>query len=106
LVRDRRAGPRIPLPVAVNKLTQATATMYGLGDRGVVAPGFVGDLNLIDLEGLRLHRPQIVHDLPGDAKRFLQRADGYVATVKRGEVTFEEGEDTGARPGRLLRGAR
>ena len=104
-VRDRAAG-RIPLEAAVHKLTQATATLYGLGDRGVLAPGFVGDVNVIDADGLQLHRPEMVNDLPGDARRFLQRAEGYVATVKGGEVTFEAGEETGARPGRLLRGAR
>ena len=104
-VRDR-AGARIPLETAVNKLTQATATLYGLGDRGVLAPGFVGDVNVIDTDGLQLRRPEMVADLPGGARRFLQRAEGYVATVKLGEVTFEHGEDTGARPGRLLRGAR
>jgi N-acyl-D-aspartate/D-glutamate deacylase len=102
--RDRAVG--IPLETAVHKLTQATARLYGLGDRGVLAPGYVGDLNVIDRAGLQLHRPEMVNDLPGDARRFLQRADGYVATVKGGEVTFENGEETGARPGRLLRGAR
>ena len=104
-VRDRAEG-RMPLQTAVHKLTQATATLYGLGDRGVLAPGFVGDVNLIDLERLQLRRPEMVSDLPGGARRLLQRADGYVATVKSGEVTFEEGDDTGARPGVLLRGAR
>ena len=104
-VRDR-AGGRLSLETAVHKLTQATATLYGLGDRGVLAPGRVGDLNLIDLDRLQLRRPEMVNDLPGDARRFVQRADGYVATVKSGEVTFEEGEDAGARPGVLLRGAR
>jgi N-acyl-D-amino-acid deacylase len=103
--RDRAEG-RLPLELAVQKLTSATASMYGLGDRGTVAPGFTGDLNLIDLPRLQLRRPEMVSDLPGGARRLLQRAEGYVATVKSGEVTFEEGEDTGARPGVLLRGAR
>jgi N-acyl-D-aspartate/D-glutamate deacylase len=103
--RDRAEG-RLPLELAVQKLTSATASMYGLGDRGVVAPGFTGDLNLIDLPRLQLRRPEMVTDLPGGARRLLQRAEGYVATVKSGQVTFEEGEDTGARPGVLLRGAR
>jgi N-acyl-D-aspartate/D-glutamate deacylase len=104
-VRDRADG-RLPLELAVQKLTSATASLYGLGDRGVVAPGFTGDLNLIDLDRLQLRRPEMVSDLPGGARRLLQRADGYVATVKGGQVTFEEGEDVGARPGALLRGAR
>jgi N-acyl-D-aspartate/D-glutamate deacylase len=104
-VRDRADG-RIPLETAVNKVTQRTAALYGLGDRGVLAPGYVGDANVIDAAGLRLHRPEMIHDLPADGRRFVQRADGYVATIKRGAVTFADGEDTGARPGRLLRGAR
>jgi N-acyl-D-aspartate/D-glutamate deacylase len=103
--RDRATG-RIPIETAVHKLTQATARLYGLGDRGVLAPGFIGDLNVIDAAGLQLHRPEMIGDLPGGARRFVQHADGYVATVKQGEVTFANGEDTGARPGRLLRGAR
>jgi N-acyl-D-aspartate/D-glutamate deacylase len=104
-VRDRADG-RLPLELAVQKITSATASLYGLGDRGVLAPGFVGDLNLIDLERLQLRRPEMADDLPGGARRLLQRADGYVATVKCGETTFEEGEATGARPGVLLRGTR
>ena len=103
--RDR-AHDRLSVQEAVHKMTQATATLYGLGDRGVLAPGYVGDLNVIDHDRLRLHRPELVADLPGGATRLVQRADGYVATVKSGEVTFEHGEDTGARPGALLRGAR
>jgi N-acyl-D-aspartate/D-glutamate deacylase len=103
--RDRATG-RLPVELAVHKLTQATATLYGLGDRGVLAPGLVGDLNVIDHGALRLHRPRKVEDLPGGASRFVQHADGYVATVKAGSVTFEHGEHTGAVPGALLRGAR
>jgi N-acyl-D-aspartate/D-glutamate deacylase len=103
--RDRAEG-RIPVELAVHKLTQATATLYGLGDRGMLAPGFVGDLNVIDHAALALHRPVKVEDLPGGASRFVQRASGYVATVKAGETTFAGGEHTGAVPGRLLRGAR
>ena len=104
-VRDRPSG-RLPLELAVQKLTSATSSLYGLGDRGVLAPGFVGDVNLIDFDRLQLRRPEVADDLPGGASRLLQRADGYVATVKSGEVTFEEGEATDARPGVLLRGAR
>ena len=103
--RDRAEG-RMPVELAVHKATEATATLYGLGDRGVLAPGFVGDLNVVDFDRLQLHRPVKVDDLPAGASRLVQRADGYVATVKGGEVTFEEGEHTGALPGRLLRGAR
>jgi N-acyl-D-amino-acid deacylase len=72
----------------------------------VLAPGFVGDANVIDFEALQLRRPELVHDLPGGAGRLIQRADGYVATVKSGVPTFVDGKGTGARPGSLLRGAR
>ncbi|HEY3000081.1 MAG TPA: amidohydrolase family protein, partial [Acidimicrobiales bacterium] len=103
--RDRAEG-RLPVELAVHKTTQATATLYGLGDRGVLAPGYVGDANVIDFDRLALHRPTKVDDLPGGASRLVQRADGYVHTVKGGTVTFSAGEHTGATPGALLRGAR
>jgi N-acyl-D-aspartate/D-glutamate deacylase len=103
--RDR-SRDRLTVEDAVHKMTQATATLYGLGDRGVLAPGYVGDANVIDHGGLRLHRPELVSDLPGGASRLIQRAEGYACTVKGGQVTFEGGEETGARPGQLLRGAR
>ncbi|HZJ25722.1 MAG TPA: amidohydrolase family protein [Acidimicrobiia bacterium] len=104
-VRDRD-GERLPLEWVVRKMTAETASLYGLGDRGIVAPGKHADLNLIDLDGLTLRAPEMVHDLPGDARRFVQQADGYAATVVAGEVTMDQGEETGARPGRLLRGGR
>ncbi|HEX6416887.1 MAG TPA: amidohydrolase family protein [Acidimicrobiales bacterium] len=103
--RDRAEG-RLPVELAVHKATQATATLYGLGDRGVLAPGRVGDVNVIDFDRLSLRRPTKVADLPGGAGRLIQRADGYVTTVKGGVVTFAGGEHTGATPGVLLRGAR
>ena len=103
-VRDRSRGERVPLELAVRRMTSETARLYGLLDRGVVAPGHQADLNLIDWEGLRLHRPEMAYDLPGGARRLLQRADGYEATILRGEVVMERGEPTGATPGRLLRG--
>jgi N-acyl-D-aspartate/D-glutamate deacylase len=103
--RDR-GRDRLPLEWVVRKMTAETASLYGLGDRGMVRPGLRADLNVIDHDRLALHAPEMVHDLPGDARRFVQRADGYVATVVHGEVTMVEGEETGARPGRLIRGAR
>jgi N-acyl-D-amino-acid deacylase len=103
--RDR-GHDRLSVEDAVHKMTQATATLYGLGDRGVLAPGYVGDANVIDHGALQLHRPTLVSDLPGGASRLIQRAEGYVSTIKSGLVTFERGDDTGARPGQLLRGAR
>jgi N-acyl-D-amino-acid deacylase len=104
--RDRTRGERLPLELAVRKMTRDTARLYGLGDRGVLAPGFKGDLNVIDYENLHLKLPELVFDLPGGARRLVQRAEGYVATVVSGEMTLSHGEDTGARPGRLVRGAR
>jgi N-acyl-D-aspartate/D-glutamate deacylase len=103
--RDRDHD-RIPLETAVHKLTGATAELFGLGDRGVLAPGMKGDVNIIDFDQLQLHRPELVSDLPGGASRLIQRSEGYEATINAGEVTIERGEDTGARPGVLLRGMR
>jgi N-acyl-D-aspartate/D-glutamate deacylase len=103
-VKGRTRGPRLPLPWAVRKMTRDTAELYGLRDRGVLAPGRKGDLNLIDLDRLETRLPEVAHDLPGGARRLIQRARGYVATVVSGEVTFREGEHTGALPGRLVRG--
>jgi N-acyl-D-amino-acid deacylase len=102
--RDRVRGPRLPLEFVVHKLTQDSAQVYGLRDRGVIAPGYMADLNLIDYDALRLHQPEMVYDLPAGGKRLVQKADGYRLTIKSGEVTFENGTATGALPGRLLRG--
>jgi N-acyl-D-aspartate/D-glutamate deacylase len=103
--RDRDHD-RLPLEWVVRKMTKESASLYGLGDRGVLEPGKLGDVNLVDLDNLRLERPVMVHDLPGDARRFVQGSAGYVATVKRGRVVLRDGEDQGDRPGQLLRGAR
>jgi len=104
--RDRTRGERLPLEWVVKKQTRDTAALYGLGDRGTLEPGMVADLNVIDYERLQLTAPRVVADLPAGGKRLVQGAVGYVATVKAGTTTFESGVDTGARPGRLLRGAR
>ncbi|MCL2534883.1 MAG: amidohydrolase family protein [Nocardiaceae bacterium] len=104
--RDRRRGEKIPLATAVRKMTLDTATIYGLTDRGVIAEGKKADLNVIDFERLQLKSPAMVHDLPGGARRLLQRAEGYRATIVSGQVVLRDGEDTGARPGALVRGAR
>ena len=105
-VRDRTRGERLPLELVVQRQTSDTARLYGLSDRGVLAPGFVGDVNVIDLDGLRLLPPEVRADLPAGGRRIVQRAEGYVATIKSGVVTFRDGEPTGEHPGRLLRGAR
>jgi N-acyl-D-amino-acid deacylase len=104
--RDRTRGPRLPVELAIRKMTQETAELYGLRDRGRIAVGYKADLNVIDYENLRLELPYLVNDLPGGAKRLIQKADGYVATIVSGEVTFRNGVETGARPGAVIRGAR
>ncbi len=104
--RDRSRGERLPLELVVRKMTRDTALLYGLGDRGVIAPGYKADVNVADYGRLNLRLPELVFDLPGKARRLIQRADGWVATIVSGEVTMSEGEDTGARPGRLVRGGR
>ena len=101
--RDRTRGDTLPLEFVVHKMTQNSASVYGLRDRGVIASGYQADLNLIDYDALALEQPEMVYDLPSGGKRLVQKARGYVATIMRGEVTFESGEATSAMPGRLLR---
>jgi len=103
--RDRERG-RMELPFLVQRHTSGTASTVGLYDRGVLAPGYRADVNLIDFESLQARRPEMRHDLPAGGRRLLQRADGYVATVVKGQVTYEAGEPTEALPGRLIRGGR
>jgi N-acyl-D-aspartate/D-glutamate deacylase len=103
--RRRTRGEKLPVELLVHHLTQRTAAHVGWLDRGVVAPGYLADLNLIDLEHLDAHPPTLVHDLPAGGRRLMQTAEGYRATIKRGVVTFEDGEHTGAFPGGLVRGA-
>jgi N-acyl-D-aspartate/D-glutamate deacylase len=104
-VRDRTRGEKIPLEFAVKRMTSDPAKLYGLCDRGVLAPGWRADLNIIDLDEIRLEAPKMIHDLPAGGKRFMQRAKGYRSTIVAGEVTLENDELTGALPGRLVRGA-
>ena len=101
--RDRRRGERIPIEQAVRLQTSNTASVYGLADRGVIVPGKKADLNLIDFDRLALHAPEMVFDLPAGGRRLVQHVDGYRATIVSGEVTFEDGEPTGAMPGKLVR---
>jgi N-acyl-D-amino-acid deacylase len=105
-VRDRSRGERLPLELVVRKMTSDTAALYGLGDRGAIEVGKKADLNVIDFEHLQLHRPEMHYDLPGGARRLLQHAEGYDATIVSGEVVMRDGRETGARPGALVRGAR
>ena len=103
--RDRTGGATIPVESIVHQQTQRTAAHVGWQDRGVLAPGYVGDANVIDLDALECRIPHLVHDLPAGGRRLMQEASGYRATVKAGTVTFEDGVHTGELPGRLLRGA-
>ena len=104
--RDRERGERLPLEHLVAKQTSKTARAYGLLDRGVLAPGYRADFNVVDLNRLNLTRPELVYDLPAGGRRFIQRATGYVHTFVSGQEVMHEGEHTGALPGRLVRGAR
>ncbi|MEX2207606.1 MAG: amidohydrolase family protein [Myxococcota bacterium] len=104
-VRDRTRGERLPLERMVRKMTRDTAELYGLRDRGVLAPGYRADLNLIDFAKLGLEAPYVAYDLPAGARRLVQKAHGYRATLVSGEVIFRDGQETGARPGKLIRGA-
>ena len=104
--RDRTRGDRLPLEMVVKKQTLDTASLYGLGDRGTLEPGKMADVNIIDYENLQLGNPKVVADLPAGGRRIVQDATGYVATIKAGVTTFDNGKDTGKRPGVLLRGAR
>jgi len=101
--RDRKAGT-IPLELAVKRQCYDTARLYGLNDRGVLKPGFLADINVIDFDELKLQKPWLAFDLPAGGKRLLQRATGYVATIKSGVVTFRDGHMTGALPGTVIRG--
>ncbi|MFM9934935.1 MAG: N-acyl-D-amino-acid deacylase family protein [Novosphingobium sp.] len=103
-VRDRKRGGRLTLEQAVKRQARDTARLYGLDDRGVIAPGMLADINLIDMDALKLGKPWLAFDLPAGGKRLLQRADGYVCTIKSGVVTFENGTWTGEVPGGLIRG--
>ena len=90
----------------VRKLSGNNAELYGFADRGTLTPGKRADVNVIDLERLRIHRPELRNDLPTDAGRILQRSTGYVATMVAGDLVRDHDEDTGARPGRVVRGRR
>ncbi|MCB0967854.1 MAG: amidohydrolase family protein [Ilumatobacter sp.] len=103
--RDRPRG-RLPVETLIAKQCRMTAETVGLSDRGVLAPGKRADINIIDFDGLRLHAPEIVRDLPAGGVRLLQRADGYDHTFVAGVEIMANGESTGATPGRLVRGAR
>ncbi|MAU61949.1 amidohydrolase family protein [Parvibaculum sp.] len=102
--RDRVRGERLDLPFVVKSQTRDTAEAVGLLDRGLIAPGMKADVNVIDFDNLRLLPPHMVYDLPSGARRLMQEAQGYVATIVSGEVIYRDGKPTGALPGKLVRG--
>ena len=102
--RDRSRGPTLPLELMVQRQTRDTAAIYGLHDRGLLQPGYLADVNIIDFDRLRIPPPYVAFDLPAGGRRLVQTAEGYRATFKAGEAIMENGERTGALPGKLLRG--
>jgi N-acyl-D-amino-acid deacylase len=104
--RDRRRGPRLPVEFLVKRQTSETADFFGLHDRGRLKPGLRADVNLIDFKNLRFYQPELVNDLPAGGRRFVQRVDGYEATLVAGTPIFEQGQHTGAMPGHLVRAGR
>jgi N-acyl-D-aspartate/D-glutamate deacylase len=103
--RDRTRGPKLALEQMVHMQSQSTAEAVGLFDRGLLAPGYRGDLNVIDYDRLALLAPEVAYDLPAGGRRLMQQARGYLATVVAGQVTYRDGQPTSALPGRILRGA-
>ena len=103
--RDRTRGPKMSLEWIIQKLTRDPARAIGLLDRGVLAPGFKADINIIDYEALKIEPMKVQFDLPSGGRRLMQESRGYVATIVSGEVVTENGVPTGALPGRLVRGA-
>jgi N-acyl-D-aspartate/D-glutamate deacylase len=90
----------------VKRQTSETADFFSLSDRGRLKPGLRADVNVIDFERLQVQKPELVHDMPANGRRFVQKVDGYEATIVAGTPIFEHGEHTGALPGKLIRAGR
>ena len=103
--RDRTRGEKLSIPFVVAAQSRKTALSVGLYDRGLLAPGLKADVNVIDYARLHLHPPKVHYDLPVGGRRLLQQVDGYDATIVSGVVTQRDGKATGAKPGKLVRGA-
>jgi len=104
--RDRVKGEKIPLEFLIRKQTKETAETFGLLDRGQIKEGYLADINIIDHEKLCVYKPEMVHDLPTGSRRIIQKAGGYIATIKSGVITFKDDKATGELPGAVLRGER
>ena len=102
-VRDRTRGDRMPIELMVRKQTHTNAQLFGMTDRGSLQVGKRADLNLFDLDRLGLGRLEVHHDLPAGGSRILQSAEGYLNTFVAGVKTRENDQDTGVRPGRVIR---
>ncbi len=102
--RDRARGDRLPLEYVVQRQCRDTARQVGLRDRGTLEVGMLADVNIIDYDNLTLRAPEMAYDLPAGGRRLIQRAEGYRATIKRGQVIYRDGEPTGVMPGQLIRG--
>ena len=103
LVREDQV---VTLEEAHFKLSYLPAFFAGAHDRGYIREGAAADIVVYDFEGLKLRPTEVVHDLPGGEWRRVQYAEGYRWTVVNGEVTFEDGKETGALPGKFLRHGR
>ena len=101
--RDRDRGEKLPLETVIKMQTYETANLLGINDRGIIKEGYKADINIIDYEGLTLHEPEIINDLPAGGRRLVQKASGYDYTIVSGEIAFIKGEATGALNGRLIR---
>jgi N-acyl-D-aspartate/D-glutamate deacylase len=104
--RDRSRGPRLPLEHLIKRQTSETADFFGFADRGRLQAGLRADVNVIDFDRMRMSKPELVHDMPANGRRFVQRVEGYRATIVAGTPIFENGEHTGALPGKLVRAGR
>ena len=102
--RDRTRGPLLELAETVKQQTLDTARAMGFDDRGLLAPGYLADINVIDFDRLELGKPYMAYDLPTGARRLMQAAEGYVMTIKSGQVIYADGQPTEALPGKLVRG--
>ncbi|WP_428670301.1 N-acyl-D-amino-acid deacylase family protein [Reyranella sp.] len=102
--RDRTRGPKMNLPWVIQKLTRDPAAAIGLNDRGVLAPGYKADINVIDYDALKVNPLRVQYDFPSNGRRLMQDSEGYVATIVSGVVVRENGVATADLPGRLVRG--